>query len=57
MSVWRHDAVLKRSWVFERRVHHGLLGVGLAVVGVGLAIAGIALIKDDWADRWWPLER
>ena len=40
----RYDPVLRRVWVANQRLHHGLTGVMLAAVGT-------ALIVHDWHDR------
>jgi hypothetical protein len=44
MKVLRYDRKLKRMWIAEQRVHHGVTGVMLATLG------GI-LIAHDWKDR------
>lgn len=42
----RHDRVLRRFWILDARIHHGM-------VGALLVLGGLALIIDDWGDRWW----
>ena len=46
MNIVRIDTQLKRVWVFNKRLHHGL-------VGCGLLLTGLALIIHDFADIPW----
>ena len=43
-KLLRYDHNLKRMWIADQRVHHGLTGVLLAAIG------GV-LIAHDWHDR------
>jgi len=38
MDLLRIDMELKRVWVFEKRLHHGLVGLGAFIIGIGLMI-------------------
>ena len=40
----RYDPALRRVWVGNQRLHHGLTGVMLAALGT-------AMILHDWHDR------
>ena len=46
----RYDPVLRRVWVRNQRLHHGLTGVMLAALGT-------ALMVHDWHDRGHWLKR
>jgi hypothetical protein len=46
VSLVRYDSELRRVWLFNCRIHHGLLGLALFVVG-------LTLMADDWRDRPW----
>lgn len=41
-----YDPVLKRVWVLDRRVHHGLTGLLLALLGTLLMVHD----RADWRD-------
>ena len=43
-GLLRYDSELRRLWVGNRRLHHGLTGLFLAG-------AGFALMVHDWRDR------
>lgn len=43
----RVDRKLRRTWVLGRRVHHGALGLGMAVLGLGL-MAHDRRDRRDW---------
>jgi hypothetical protein len=42
-----YDPLLRRLWVCDRRVHHGLVGLALAGLGAALMIHD----RSDW--RVW----
>jgi hypothetical protein len=46
----RYDSAMRRVWVRNQRLHHGLTGAMLAV-------AGMVLMAHDWQDRTRWLER
>ena len=46
----RYDPAMRRVWIRNQRLHHGLAGTLLAA-------AGMALIVHDWHDRSRWLER
>ena len=46
----RYDPTLRRVWIVNQRLHHGLAGAMLTA-------AGMALIVHDWQDRGHWLER
>ncbi len=46
----RYDPSLRRVWVVNQRLHHGLAGAMLAA-------AGMVLIVHDWRDRSQWLQR
>jgi len=46
MHLLKIDTQLKRVWVFNKRLHHGLVGFALFIVGSALMI-------DDWHDIPW----
>ena len=45
-----YDAVRRRVWIRDQRLHHGL-------VGSFLAAAGVVLMAHDWRDRSAWFER
>ena len=46
----RYDPAMRRVWIRNQRLHHGLAGTLLAA-------AGMLLIVHDWHDRSHWLER
>jgi hypothetical protein len=46
----RYDPKLRRVWIHNQRLHHGLTGLMLAAVGT-------ALMAHDWRDRPHWFER
>lgn len=44
MTPWRYDRTLRRVYVFGARVHHGGVGLLLAVVGTALFLHDV----HDW---------
>lgn len=41
-----YDPVMRRLWVFGRRVHHGAVGAALVAVGAVLALHD----RADWRE-------
>lgn len=46
----RYDPKLRRLWIRDQRLHHGLTGLMLAALGT-------ALMAHDWHDRTRWFER
>ena len=49
-GLLRYDPHLRRLWIRNQRLHHGLTGVLLALVGT-------VLMAHDWHDRTHWFER
>lgn len=46
MTLVRIDRVLRRVWVLNRRIHHGLAGALLVAVGTALMLHD----RRDWRE-------
>jgi hypothetical protein len=51
--IFVYDRTLQRSYLFGRRLHHGLAGVIGIPIGITIIILSVAMIYDDWDDRPW----